>query len=249
MKLNPPASSSDLDAALEIARRLHRRRRREDRSLTEERDTVPQLVSTLVPPHPGPPPPRPAAPPPPPPEPPAAEPLEPSLDEPGGPDAPALDALDAFADIGEPARPAESASAGIVEGLDADEPPVSPEEMVGVPEPPPLDDLPGNGPPLDSPFDVDLDEPPVEDMVEIARVMARVATLPLAFQPNAGLPETRGGELVYHQSPEQMAARVPELLALGVAIVGGCCGTTPEHVRALRQAADAWTAADPGGLR
>ncbi len=89
----------------------------------------------------------------------------------------------------------------------------------------------------------------IEDMVEIARVMAGVATLPLAFQPNAGLPETRAGELVYHQSPEQMAARVPELLALGVAIVGGCCGTTPNHVRALRQAADAWTAADPGGLR
>jgi len=37
-----------------------------------------------------------------------------------------------------------------------------------------------------------------------------------------------------------MAARVPELLELGVAIVGGCCGTTPEHVRAIRLAVDAW---------
>jgi 5-methyltetrahydrofolate--homocysteine methyltransferase len=87
----------------------------------------------------------------------------------------------------------------------------------------------------------------IEDMVEIARVMARVATLPLAFQPNAGLPDTRGGELVYHQTPEQMASHVPELLALGVAIVGGCCGTTPDHIRALRQAVDAWAAARPGG--
>jgi 5-methyltetrahydrofolate--homocysteine methyltransferase len=89
----------------------------------------------------------------------------------------------------------------------------------------------------------------IEDMVEIAHAMARVTTLPLAFQPNAGLPETQGGELVYRESPEQMAARVPELLGLGVAIVGGCCGTTPDHVRALRQAVDVWTAAHPGGHR
>jgi methionine synthase I (cobalamin-dependent) len=37
-----------------------------------------------------------------------------------------------------------------------------------------------------------------------------------------------------------MAARVPELLDLGVAIVGGCCGTTPDHIRAIRRAVDAW---------
>jgi 5-methyltetrahydrofolate--homocysteine methyltransferase len=89
----------------------------------------------------------------------------------------------------------------------------------------------------------------IEDMIEIARVMARVAKLPLAFQPNAGLPDARDGALVYHQPPEQLAARVPELLALGVAIVGGCCGTTPDHVRAVRQAVDAWRAAHPGGSR
>ena len=42
-----------------------------------------------------------------------------------------------------------------------------------------------------------------------------------------------------------MAARVPELLAAGVAIVGGCCGTTPEHVRAMRKAVAAHTARTP----
>jgi hypothetical protein len=100
---------------------------------------------------------------------PSADSLEPSLDEPGAPDAPALDALDALAGIGEPARPAEPEppGAGTVDDLEAEEPPVSPEEMVGVAEPPPLDDLPEGGPPLDSPFDVDLDEPPVEDIIEI----------------------------------------------------------------------------------
>jgi len=44
--------------------------------------------------------------------------------------------------------------------------------------------------------------------------------------------------VVYNQTPETMAARVPELLDLGVAIVGGCCGTTPEHIRAIRRAVD-----------
>jgi methionine synthase I (cobalamin-dependent) len=46
---------------------------------------------------------------------------------------------------------------------------------------------------------------------------------------------------VYHETPDAMAARVPELLELGVALIGGCCGTTPDHVRALRRAVDAWS--------
>jgi 5-methyltetrahydrofolate--homocysteine methyltransferase len=80
----------------------------------------------------------------------------------------------------------------------------------------------------------------ISDMVEIASEMARTATLPLAFQPNAGLPETRDGKLVYHQTPESMASHVASLLELGVSIIGGCCGTTPDHIRSIRQAVDAW---------
>ena len=60
--------------------------------------------------------------------------------------------------------------------------------------------------------------------------MARATRLPLLIQPNAGLPESRDGRVVYNETPEMMAARVPELLELGVAIVGGCCGTTPDHI-------------------
>jgi 5-methyltetrahydrofolate--homocysteine methyltransferase len=82
----------------------------------------------------------------------------------------------------------------------------------------------------------------MEHMVGIARELTRVATVPVAVQPNAGLPEMQGGTLVYRESPEDLAARVPELLDLGVALIGGCCGTTPEHVRALRRAVDAWSA-------
>jgi methionine synthase I (cobalamin-dependent) len=45
--------------------------------------------------------------------------------------------------------------------------------------------------------------------------------------------------MVYRETPETIAARVPELLEAGVAIVGGCCGTTPDHIRAVREAVDA----------
>jgi 5-methyltetrahydrofolate--homocysteine methyltransferase len=83
----------------------------------------------------------------------------------------------------------------------------------------------------------------IEDMVMIARAMAAATRLPIAIQANAGLPETREGRVVYLETPRSMAAHVPELLAAGVAIVGGCCGTTPEHTREIRAAVDGWRAA------
>jgi 5-methyltetrahydrofolate--homocysteine methyltransferase len=79
----------------------------------------------------------------------------------------------------------------------------------------------------------------IGDMVSIARAMTRATRLPLIIQPNAGLPQSREGQVVYDETPDTMAARVPELLDLGVAIVGGCCGTTPDHTRAIRRAVDA----------
>jgi 5-methyltetrahydrofolate--homocysteine methyltransferase len=82
----------------------------------------------------------------------------------------------------------------------------------------------------------------MDHMVAIARELTRTARVPVAVQPNAGLPEMHGDTVVYRETPEAMAARVPELLDLGVALVGGCCGTTPDHVRAVRRAVDAWTA-------
>jgi 5-methyltetrahydrofolate--homocysteine methyltransferase len=78
-----------------------------------------------------------------------------------------------------------------------------------------------------------------EGMVALAREMARHTTLPLVIQPNAGLPRTVEGRLVYDEIPALMAGQARELVALGVALVGGCCGTTPEHVRALREMVDA----------
>jgi 5-methyltetrahydrofolate--homocysteine methyltransferase len=79
----------------------------------------------------------------------------------------------------------------------------------------------------------------IDAMVEVAQAFRAVTQAPLAIQPNAGLPESRDGVLVYPESPEQFAAAVPALLAAGVRLVGGCCGTTPAHVRAIRAAVDA----------
>lgn len=71
-------------------------------------------------------------------------------------------------------------------------------------------------------------------MVAIAREFRALTDRPIAIQPNAGLPESRDGALVYPETPDFMAEQARELLAAGVAIIGGCCGTTPDHVRALR---------------
>ncbi len=73
-----------------------------------------------------------------------------------------------------------------------------------------------------------------ESMIEIARAFRACTDFPLVIQPNAGLPEIRGGKTVYGETPEFMAAKAKELLDIGVTVVGGCCGTTPEHIRALR---------------
>jgi 5-methyltetrahydrofolate--homocysteine methyltransferase len=76
-------------------------------------------------------------------------------------------------------------------------------------------------------------------MVEVARAFRAVTARPLIIQANAGMPESRDGVLVYPETPEFMATRVGALRAAGVSIVGGCCGTTPDHVRAIRQAVTA----------
>ena len=78
----------------------------------------------------------------------------------------------------------------------------------------------------------------INRMVEIARDFTDHASVPVMIQSNAGLPEHHAGELTYPESPDFMAARVGELMDLGVGIIGGCCGTTPDHIRAFRAAID-----------
>lgn len=72
----------------------------------------------------------------------------------------------------------------------------------------------------------------VEEAVWIIEEMGEV-DVPVIAQPNAGIPVIEEGKPVYNHTPERMAAEVPGLLAAGVSIVGGCCGTTPGHIRAM----------------
>ena len=55
--------------------------------------------------------------------------------------------------------------------------------------------------------------------------------MPIIVNPNAGLPRTEGGRTVYNVQPEEFSLRMEEIAAMGVHVVGGCCGTTPEHIR------------------
>jgi 5-methyltetrahydrofolate--homocysteine methyltransferase len=75
-------------------------------------------------------------------------------------------------------------------------------------------------------------------MVEIAREFRRHTERPLAIQSNAGLPLARGDRVEYPETPDVMAGRAEALLELGVGVIGGCCGTSPGHVRAIRRVVD-----------
>jgi homocysteine S-methyltransferase len=66
--------------------------------------------------------------------------------------------------------------------------------------------------------------------------MRRVSDLPIAAMPNAGMPRAIEGRNIYLCSPEYMASFARKAIAAGAQIVGGCCGTTPHHIRAMRSA-------------
>jgi 5-methyltetrahydrofolate--homocysteine methyltransferase len=78
----------------------------------------------------------------------------------------------------------------------------------------------------------------IENMIKIAAGFRECSDLPLIIQSNAGLPQITDGMPCYSESPEFMADKAQELIRTGVSIIGGCCGTTPEHIRAIRQVVD-----------
>jgi len=77
-----------------------------------------------------------------------------------------------------------------------------------------------------------------DNMILIAEEFSKHSTLPLLIQSNAGLPELRGEETFYPESPEFMANKAKELIKTGVSIIGGCCGSTPDHIKAIRNMVD-----------
>lgn len=75
----------------------------------------------------------------------------------------------------------------------------------------------------------------IDHFLTLCRRMRASCPLPLWMKPNAGLPVIENGKLSYRQSPEEFAAHLPALLEAGASFAGGCCGTSPAFVAALRE--------------
>src|SRR5712692_3986428 len=72
----------------------------------------------------------------------------------------------------------------------------------------------------------------------LEQMLPEAGGLPVVIQPNAGLPSRVGERLIYLSSPAYMADYAARMIAAGARMVGGCCGTTPQHIRAMREALD-----------
>jgi len=75
----------------------------------------------------------------------------------------------------------------------------------------------------------------VDGIYEILRAMRQVTSLPLICQANAGLPVLKDGKTVFPGTPQEMTAYHDRLIELGVRVIGGCCGTTPAHIAAMKE--------------
>jgi 5-methyltetrahydrofolate--homocysteine methyltransferase len=77
----------------------------------------------------------------------------------------------------------------------------------------------------------------IERMIEIVAEMRKIdKNIPILVHANAGLPQNINGADVFPESPEDMAKTVPDLIKAGANIIGGCCGTTPAHITAIKKA-------------
>ena len=76
-------------------------------------------------------------------------------------------------------------------------------------------------------------------MIEIVdEIRAASVEVPVLVHANAGIPQNVGGKIVFPETPEQMGGLVSDLIKAGANFIGGCCGTTPDHIRAIREAVD-----------
>jgi 5-methyltetrahydrofolate--homocysteine methyltransferase len=82
----------------------------------------------------------------------------------------------------------------------------------------------------------------MDEIIQVIRAYREMTDLPLFARPNAGTPSRQGDRWVYPHTPEKMAGRLSELLEAGISMVGGCCGTTPEHIAAFRPIVHEWNA-------
>jgi len=85
-----------------------------------------------------------------------------------------------------------------------------------------------------------------KDMVSLARSLAKRSGIPVSIMPNAGNPEIVDDETVYLMTPDKFASYAKKILSTGVKFIGGCCGTGPEHIRAVKNiVSKSWRRPDP----
>ncbi len=75
----------------------------------------------------------------------------------------------------------------------------------------------------------------IANIIEVAALMRQATDLPLWCKPNAGMPKLVDGRTVFTETPEETVSHFEALVEAGARIIGGCCGTTPEHIRALAE--------------
>jgi 5-methyltetrahydrofolate--homocysteine methyltransferase len=81
----------------------------------------------------------------------------------------------------------------------------------------------------------------IVNMIEVTRqIRAAQPNTPILIQANAGMPLLEGEKTVFKDTPEFMASKVNDLIKAGAQIIGGCCGTTPDHIAAMARAAAPW---------
>lgn len=78
-----------------------------------------------------------------------------------------------------------------------------------------------------------------KQMIALVQELRSCTSLPILVMPNAGLPESVDGKTVYNVSPEEFAGDMKTIAKIGVSYLGGCCGTTPEHIKAMIECCNA----------
>jgi len=78
----------------------------------------------------------------------------------------------------------------------------------------------------------------IDGFIKICEAMRDITDLPLWMKANAGLPEIQDGKTVYNTTPGEFVKFVPDLVNAGAAFIGGCCGTNPDFIRAIRKTVD-----------
>lgn len=75
-----------------------------------------------------------------------------------------------------------------------------------------------------------------EQMIPILEQITKYSSLPVIVKPNAGLPKQKNGQTYYDVSPEEFAEVMKKIVEIGAVVIGGCCGTTPDHIKAMADA-------------